>query len=193
MKEEIANLKRQRILEIAGRHFNDAGYENTQISAIAKEAEVSIGTIYSLFENKEGLLVAYINSEIENAYQEMIGLIEAVEDPEEKLKIMTRQKFKYVSERKKNLKEVLNKNPMFLVQTSLGEGCPMRRVYELIESILRVMAESVPLKSNDFTQMAYNLKALSNGYIERWAAEEDFDFCDKADEAVEFFLNGIKQ
>jgi hypothetical protein len=82
---------------------------------------------------------------------------------------------------------------MFLVQASLGEGCPMKKIYDMTAEILRDLAKTVPLRSDDFVQMAYNFKALSNGYIERWAAEENYEFKDKSDEVVAFFMNGIKR
>ena len=69
----------------------------------------------------------------------------------------------------------------------------MKRIYELTADILRELAKKIPLKSDDYVQMAYNFKALSNGYIERWAGEDDYEFHDKSDEVVLFFLDGIKK
>jgi len=193
MKEEIANLKKNHILEIAAAHFNEGGFENTQVSVIAKEAGVSIGTIYGFFDNKEGLFSAYINREITQAHAELVKELAKTDDPEEKLRIMVRKKFEHLDSKKKNMKELLNKNPMFLVQTSLVEGCPMKKIYELTADILRELAKKMPLKSDDYVQMAYNFKALSNGYIERWAGEDEYEFHDKSDEVVLFFLDGIKK
>jgi AcrR family transcriptional regulator len=193
MKEEIANLKKNHILDIASRHFTESGFDATQISGIAKEAGVSIGTIYGFFENKEGLFAACINKDIEQAYAELVEAIEKTADPVEKLRILAQKKFEYIDREKTHLKTLLNKNPMFLVQASLGEGCPMKKIYDMTAEILRDLAKTVPLRSDDFVQMAYNFKALSNGYIERWAAEENYEFKDKSDEVVAFFMNGIKR
>lgn len=193
MKEEIANLKKSRILEIAAAHFTESGFEHTQVSVIAKEAGVSIGTIYGFFENKEGLFSAHINAEIEQAYKELVDTLATTDDPVEKLRIMARKKFEHVDSKKKNMKELLNKNPMFLVQASLSENCPMQRIYDLIAEVIKELSRTVPLKSDDFVQMAYNFKALANGYIERWAADDNYEFKDKSDEVVLFFLDGIKK
>lgn len=194
MKEEIANLKKKHILEIAAAHFHGNGFDNTQVSVIAKEAGVSIGTIYGFFDNKEGLFTAYINAEIEQAYQELLDALARTDDPVEKLRIMARKKFEHIDGKKDNMKELLNKNPMFLVQAALSENCPMRKIYDLIVEILRELGRTVALKSDDYVQMAYNFKALANGYIERWAAADDgYEFKDKSDEVVLFFLDGIKK
>ena len=121
MKEEIANLKKNHILEIASAHFNESGFDNTQVSVIAKEAGVSIGTIYGFFDNKEGLLGAVIKRDIEQAHAELVKELAKTDDPEVKLRIMVKKKFEHLNNKKKNMKELLNKNPMFLVQTSLVE------------------------------------------------------------------------
>lgn len=193
MKEEIANLKKNHILEIAAAHFTESGFDSTQVSVIAKEAGVSIGTIYGFFENKEGLFSAFINREIEQAYAELVEAVSQTTDPLEKLRIIVQKKFDHLDSKKKNMKELLNKNPMFLVQTALGEGCPMKKIYDMTAEILKDLSKTVPLKSNDFVQMAYNFKALSNGYIERWAAEDHYEFKEKGDEVVDYFIDGIKR
>ncbi len=193
MKDEIANLKRSHILEVAGRHFTETGYDATQISAIAKEAEVSIGTIYGFFENKEGLFSEFINAEMERIFRELQEELATISEPIEKLRAMARKKFEYMTRRTNNIREMLNKNPMFLVQASVAKNCPMEHIYILIASVLEELNQTVPLKNNDFIQMAYNFKALGNGYIERWATDERYEFRDKADEVVDFFIDGIKR
>lgn len=193
MKEEIANLKKNYILEIAAKHFTDVGFEHTQVSVIAKDAEVSIGTIYGFFENKEGLFTAFIRREIEQAYNELVEAVAKTADPLEKLRIIVQKKFEHLDSKKKNMKELLNKNPMFLVQTALGEGCPMKKIYDMTADVLRDLSKTMPMKNDDYLQMAYNFKALSNGYIERWAAEDAYEFKDKSDEVVDYFIDGIKR
>jgi AcrR family transcriptional regulator len=47
----------QTILEAAGRLFAREGYHRTGMERIADEAEVSVGTLYFYFKNKEDLLV----------------------------------------------------------------------------------------------------------------------------------------
>jgi len=192
MKQEIARLKKSHILEIAGSHFDESGYEKTQVSVIASEAEVSIGTIYGFFTNKEGLFMAHIHSKIEVAYTELCRKFEAVSDPVDKLVVLIRSKFEDFAKCRHNVQEILVKNPMFLVQIGFGEGNPMQKIYELTAEILKELHAVAPLKSSDFMQLAYNLKALSNGYIERWVYEE-FDLVSKSGEVVEFFLEGIKR
>lgn len=192
MKKEIAEFKKNHILKIAGAHFDEFGYEKTQILSIAKEAEVSIGTIYAFFKNKDGLFMAYIHNRINNSYERVLSDIKELKDPVEKLKVIIKNKFSEFASCRHNIQEILVKNPMFLVQVGFGDGNPMQKVYRLIADILKELSKIKPLKSDDFIQLAYNLKSLSNGYVERWVYEE-FDIISKSDEVIEYFLNGIKK
>ncbi|ANK81699.1 MAG: hypothetical protein TEF_13510 [Rhizobiales bacterium NRL2] len=56
MREEIARLKRERILEEARQLFFERGYQGTTLDAVAKRLEVTKPFIYSHFENKAALL-----------------------------------------------------------------------------------------------------------------------------------------
>lgn len=53
--DKIPEEKRKRILDAATTEFADYGFENTSIQQIAKKAEISVGSVYKYFENKEEL------------------------------------------------------------------------------------------------------------------------------------------
>ena len=52
---KIPEEKRKRILKTATAEFAEYGFENTSIQQIAKKAEISVGSVYKYFENKEEL------------------------------------------------------------------------------------------------------------------------------------------
>jgi AcrR family transcriptional regulator len=54
-------LRRQSILSAAEILFAHNGYRKTKIEDIAGKAEVSVGTVYGYFQNKEELLVAVLD------------------------------------------------------------------------------------------------------------------------------------
>jgi AcrR family transcriptional regulator len=62
LKEKMTALRRQHILDAAVFEFEARGYEATTIRQIAQRAGVSDGTIYNVFENKEALLIAILQS-----------------------------------------------------------------------------------------------------------------------------------
>jgi AcrR family transcriptional regulator len=56
MREEIAQLKRERILEEARQLFFEQGYQGTTLDEVARQLEVTKPFIYSHFPNKAALL-----------------------------------------------------------------------------------------------------------------------------------------
>lgn len=55
---------RTRILKASRRLFKEKGYEGTMIEEVADKAEVSKGTLYNYFPNKESLLVGTAEEEL---------------------------------------------------------------------------------------------------------------------------------
>jgi TetR/AcrR family transcriptional regulator of autoinduction and epiphytic fitness len=54
-RKQVANQKRQAILDAAIKHFLAIGYERTTLEMVAKEAEVSTATVYKHFPTKRAL------------------------------------------------------------------------------------------------------------------------------------------
>lgn len=57
---KIADKKRRRIITVAIKEFAETGYTATNINHIAKEAGISIGSLYSYFSSKEDLFLAMV-------------------------------------------------------------------------------------------------------------------------------------
>lgn len=53
--------KKNRIIEAAQRVFNQNGYFGTNTAEIAKEAGLSVGSVYAYFEDKKDILLACLN------------------------------------------------------------------------------------------------------------------------------------
>jgi len=60
-REREKLMRRQSILSAAEILFAHNGYRKTKIEDIAEKAEVSVGTVYGYFQNKEELLVAVLD------------------------------------------------------------------------------------------------------------------------------------
>lgn len=64
-KSAFSNLpeeKRQRILKVARSEFAKNGFENTSIQQIARKSDISVGSVYKYFDNKEQMF-SYIAQE----------------------------------------------------------------------------------------------------------------------------------
>ena len=59
--DNIAPEKRERIINAATMEFALKGFENANINNIAKKADVSIGSLYKYFENKQDMFLTIKN------------------------------------------------------------------------------------------------------------------------------------
>lgn len=78
-------MRLQTILAAAGRLFAEEGYHKTGMERIADEAELSVGTLYFYFKNKEDLLIQLLDQtghELRNLlgreFQEADGTLEGI-------------------------------------------------------------------------------------------------------------------
>ena len=78
-------LRRAHVIDAAAAEFAEKGFDGAQVGEIAARAEVSLGTVYALFDAKEGLFQAVIESAAESIRDTVRAKVEAVSDPQERL------------------------------------------------------------------------------------------------------------
>ena len=78
-------LRRAHVIEAASAEFAEKGFDGAQVGEIAARAEVSLGTVYSMFEAKEGLFEAVIENAAESIRETVRAKVEAIPDPNERL------------------------------------------------------------------------------------------------------------
>ena len=62
--DKIPQEKRKRVLDAATDEFATYGFENTSIQQIAKRAEISVGSVYKYFENKDELFAMVVKENL---------------------------------------------------------------------------------------------------------------------------------
>ena len=62
--DKIPEDKRKRVLDAATDEFANYGFENTSIQQIAKRAEISVGSVYKYFENKDELFAMVVKENL---------------------------------------------------------------------------------------------------------------------------------
>ena len=77
--------RRADIVRAASRMFGEKGYDGAQIAEIASAAEVSLASVYSLFEGKDEIYQEVIVSAASSIREVVQGKVDAVEDPAERL------------------------------------------------------------------------------------------------------------
>jgi len=69
----------ERILDAAAHIFNEQGYAGATTNAIADEADVSVGSLYQYFPNKDALLVSLTKRHIEAATAGLADLLSGLD------------------------------------------------------------------------------------------------------------------
>jgi len=91
-KESVPLDKKNRILKVAEIIFSEKGFEGTKMSEIASKADVSEGTIYEYFKNKDNLLLS-IPAKHFSRHSSLISNAFKIKDPETKLTRLIREVF----------------------------------------------------------------------------------------------------
>jgi TetR/AcrR family transcriptional regulator len=94
-KEREHLARRSEILQAALRLFSQKGYTQTTMNEIAKEAEFSVGSLYSFFQNKEELFFNLIMENIEEIGRDAGAAMSAAATPKAKLDALANALFDY--------------------------------------------------------------------------------------------------
>lgn len=78
--DKLPPEKRDRILRVAVEEFANNGFENTSIQQIAKKSEISVGSVYKYFENKETLFSMVVRGGLSSLEELLIGLADSSQD-----------------------------------------------------------------------------------------------------------------
>jgi AcrR family transcriptional regulator len=84
-RERELELRRADVLAAAASEFAEHGFDGAQMTALAARAEVALGTLYSLFESKEQLFQAVIETSADAIRDSLQAVVAEVSDPRERL------------------------------------------------------------------------------------------------------------
>jgi len=93
-----AALRRAHVLDAAAAEFAEKGFDGAQVGAIAARAEVSLATVYALFESKEILFESVIEKTAHAIRDTVRSKVESIQDPREKLLALVEALFACFSE-----------------------------------------------------------------------------------------------
>ncbi|MBV8705403.1 MAG: helix-turn-helix transcriptional regulator, partial [Acetobacteraceae bacterium] len=85
IRDEVARLKRERIIGIAAELFYERGYENTSLDAVAERMSATKPFIYAHFASKAELLAEICSRGIASALDALNGVLEMPGNPTERL------------------------------------------------------------------------------------------------------------
>lgn len=77
--------RRRQIVEAATRLMEEQGFHDMSVSALAREAGISVGTVYQYVGNKEGILLAILEDVLDTYATEVPAAMLDLADPVERL------------------------------------------------------------------------------------------------------------
>lgn len=191
-KRTSQELKRELILEEATALFIQDGYENMKISDLAKNAGVSVGTIYTMYGSKETLYNHYVMNQIEYYIEVIQEELLHHSDPLEMLKVVTKIHFSAIIKNKNALKESIISDPTFFLNVGADEENPLMHLYTYIsETVIKPLLIEMGCKK-DPMEIFFLYDGITLGMTKYWILKGG-DLLNRVDEAIETFLLIIKR
>ena len=97
-KEHEIALRRAHIVEAGASEFAEKGFHGAQVADIANRAQVSLATVYEMFEGKDGLFQAVIQTTATSIRDTVRAKVEAVPEGRERLLVLIDSLFECFSE-----------------------------------------------------------------------------------------------
>ena len=185
----MQGLKKDLILNEASIQFEEIGYEQMKVADLAKTVSVSIGTIYGIFESKEGLYSAYIEHQINTFTQELEKRVAPNDSAEERLKLFIELKFSYYTQKHLALNQSVKNNPFFFNTLYKHNFHPLQNIFLFQAECFKDINKNI--NDEEATQLAYLFNSFSDGYVSQWF-EVRYDLMSKADEASRLFSVMVK-
>jgi len=185
IKDKMNELKKELLLEEASKQFEETGYEHMKVADLAKTAQVSIGTIYALFNSKEGLYLAYIEHQINNFYLELEDRALSKSSPKEKIHTFIELKFSYYNQKRKAIEQSATNNPLFFNTLVQEHSEAFQKIYNYLEKCFTKLNPKID--KDKATRMAFAINGFSDGYISLWLELND-NLMEKVDEVSDLFI-----
>lgn|SRR5574344_36910 len=192
MNQKLNEFRKKLIIETAHKYFKNSGYTNVQVDKIAKELEMGVGTIYSIFGSKEGLFLSWLFYVVNKAYLSLKEEFDKQENPIKQCENFAKFKLMYYEENKSVFRDYMKNNPFFLKETSRGEENPMKKIYLMLaEPIEKLIKDKKNLVVKNGYHLAYLLDGIVDSYIEYYSESQTVDLTSKTHDVIRIFLNSI--
>jgi AcrR family transcriptional regulator len=164
IKDEVAALKRERIIGAAAQLFYDRGYENSTLEAVAETMGVTKPFIYGHFKSKAELLADICTRGVSASLVAIDTALDQDSSPSGKLRLFARDFLIAVLNNQRNI-AILTREEKNLQPEDFDRLSALRREFDhKLVSLLRSGVEAGEFRLND----PY-VAALSIGGLVSWA------------------------
>ena len=185
INEELIKVKKDLYLKAATEYFDRYGYKSFKISHLAKELEISVGTIYNLFTSKENLYLEYLISKLQNFLDTLKS--KETNNPKENLELYLSCKYEIFIQIDKNTDDTITNDPYFFHKLDISNHAIVDEIYDFL---IRQFKEMYPNKNMNYKHIATLFKKLSDGFIESYLLEK-YDTKNIVRDTIELFFYGL--
>ena len=187
INEELVKVKKDLYLKAASEYFDRYGYQNFKISHLAKELEISVGTIYNLFTSKENLYLEYLISKLQNFLDTLKS--KETNNPKENLELYLSCKYEIFIQIDNNRDETLTNDPYFFHKLDISNHAIVNEIYEFL---IKQFKSLYPDSQMDYKHIVILFKKLSDGFIESYLLEK-YDTKDIVENTIKLFFYGLEK
>lgn len=190
---ELVKTRQKEICQAAVKLFSTKGYHNTSIKDIAKNAKISIGSLYDYINNKEDILYLIAKQFNSQLHQEVAKVLESDLYIEDKLKGIVETMLRVIDQfkeyvlfayryattlKKEHLIQVMQEDSYFIdTLTRIIEQGVQEKVF--IENDAFITANMISIMIHSWGLKQYNLNKYPLYYFQ--------------ESLVKFILNGLSQ
>jgi TetR/AcrR family transcriptional regulator len=168
-RERERQRHRREILAAAQDLFSRNGFDKTAMAEIAERAEFAVGTLYTLFKDKNALYRALILDTVQRFEQALTAVLKTPGSELEKLE-------RYIETKAALFVQHIPTARLYFAQTTTGGSLPMagldqeaRTIYERVlsslESIIRSAIRRKLILNVDPRMLVLGLEGLSNAFL----------------------------
>lgn len=192
IRDEVAALKRSRIIAAAVELFYENGYERTTLDAIAERLKVTKPFIYTHFSSKGELLAEICSRGIASSQEAIDSVIHLDKSPSEKLRILSERFVKAVLVSQMHI-AIFSREEKNLASEDCERINNMRRDFD--RKLTQMLCEGI--EAGEFDVADSHLAALAIGGMVSWAyvwyrQEGRLSLDEVASEIAVLILNMVK-
>jgi AcrR family transcriptional regulator len=171
-RERELNLRKEIILEAAEEVFAVKGYYEASIEEIASRAEISVGSIYNLFVNKEALYLSLIERRVNDFLHSVMQGVEDGASAEEKLNRLLIGIFAYLEQHQAFFRlYVLTTHGLpWHVNSDMGAllFAKYRELFNCVTQICQQGKEEGVFETSAPFSLALAILGVSNAFLTNW-------------------------
>ena len=186
-----SQAKLQHILQHAARVFSEKGYEGASIRDISRATDVSLSGLYYYFSSKQKLLYLIQIHAFRSILEQLEGLVDGVQKPEDRLKLFVRNHIAYFLSHPHEMKVLAHEDSVLEEPYRKEVAEIKRRYYELARGMFEDLRRQGRAAAVNPRVAVLSLYGMMNWVYKWYNAKVDPHAEELAEAMAAIFLNGV--